>query len=186
MLLEHLPAKVLDEKSKSTLRNVKIRTVFDLIETDSLKIARLCFGGKLSEVNRLKSDLVKQHCPSVQTADELLRRNFIKTHLRSLDEILGGKGLEAPKIYEVYGPPGAGKTQLGIFLTAICCENTKSTVYIDTKNNFSVDRLNRITRERLSEECNPPKKVKRSKEDHEIAIRNILSRCQVAQSFYPS
>ena len=48
---------------------------------------------------------------------------------------------KSDRIYEFYGPPGCGKTQLAMFLTAHFARQDKGVVYIDTKNDFSLSRL---------------------------------------------
>ena len=183
MLVKNLSSDILDEKSKSKLGENGISTVFEFIETDSWKIARLCFGNKLSTVNRLKSKLIKQCCPQVQTVNQLLCKRYTMTSIQSLDQVLGGGGLEAPKLYEIYGRSGAGKTQLATFLTLVCSESQSSTLYIDTKNNFNINRLHQMAKERLQQKCNAAKKVKRSEEDEETAIQQIMSRCHIARAF---
>ena len=48
--------------------------------------------------------------------------------------------LETNHIYEIYGPPGAGKTQFSLAMTARISEEGQ-VFYIDTKNDFSLSRL---------------------------------------------
>ena len=49
--------------------------------------------------------------------------------------------LKSDYIYEIYGSPGCGKTQISLYLTAQLARNDKKVFYIDTKNDFSMMRL---------------------------------------------
>ncbi len=61
----------------------------------------------------------------------------LSTGITSLDKILEHGGLRPGRIYEVFGPPGVGKTQLVMHLSAENSRNGRETMYIDTKNDFS-------------------------------------------------
>jgi|TARA_B100001964_G_scaffold240256_1_gene309597 DNA repair protein RadB len=67
----------------------------------------------------------------------------LPTGSRILDKMLDG-GYEKDIITTLYGPAGSGKTNLCI----LCCVNTarvrKKVIYIDTENNFSLDRFKQI------------------------------------------
>jgi len=68
--------------------------------------------------------------------------NRLPTGSRILDNMLDG-GYESDIITTLYGPAGSGKTNLCI----LCCINTarsKKVIYVDTENNFSVDRFRQI------------------------------------------
>lgn len=55
-------------------------------------------------------------------------------------DILSGQ-LECDKLYEMYGQPGRGKTQIAMFLSAKVVDQGRTVLYIDTKNDFSVNRF---------------------------------------------
>jgi DNA repair protein RadB len=89
----------------------------------------------------------------IQGSFYLLKR-LIKTYLlpysmdklpsgsRILDNMLDG-GYESDIITTIYGPAGSGKTNLCI----LCCINTariKKVIYVDTENNFSIERFKQI------------------------------------------
>ena len=67
----------------------------------------------------------------------------LPTGSRILDNMLDG-GYEQDIITTIYGPAGAGKTNLCI----LCATNTarlkKKVIYVDTENNFSLDRFKQI------------------------------------------
>jgi len=69
--------------------------------------------------------------------------NRIPSGSRIMDNLLGG-GYETDIITTIYGPAGSGKTNLCI----LCAINTarlgKKVIYIDTENNFSVERFKQI------------------------------------------
>jgi len=67
----------------------------------------------------------------------------IPTGSKILDKMLDG-GYETDIITTIYGPAGSGKTNLCI----LCATNTarlgKKVIYVDTENNFSLDRFKQI------------------------------------------
>ena len=72
-------------------------------------------------------------------------RKRISTGSRALDSILGG-GVAVGEVIEFCGPPGMGKTQLGMQLAVNCqrpepCGGVAGhAVYIDTEGSFTADR----------------------------------------------
>lgn len=62
-----------------------------------------------------------------------------------LDKMLDG-GYEKDIITTIYGPAGSGKTILCILCTINITRNKKKVIYVDTENNFSIDRLKQIAR----------------------------------------
>ena len=75
---------------------------------------------------------------------------YITTGSESLNNLLGGKGVESKSITEAYGAFGSGKTQMGLTL-AVGVQfplnsggaNGKA-VYIDTEGTFRPDRIRQI------------------------------------------
>lgn len=49
--------------------------------------------------------------------------------------------IKSDYVYEIFGCPGSGKTQLSMYLAAELAKNDKKVLYIDTKNDFSMRRL---------------------------------------------
>ncbi len=62
-----------------------------------------------------------------------------------LDKLLNG-GYEKDIITTVYGPAGSGKTVLCMLCTINMARTKKKIIYIDTENNFSIERLKQIAK----------------------------------------
>ncbi len=71
--------------------------------------------------------------------------NKIPTGSKILDRMLQG-GYEKDIITTIYGPAGSGKTVLCILCAVNMARNNKKVIYIDTENNFSVERLKQIAK----------------------------------------
>ena len=69
--------------------------------------------------------------------------NRLPSGSKILDSLLDG-GYEKDIITTVYGPAGSGKTNLCILSAVNTVRNKKKVVYIDTENNFSVERVKQI------------------------------------------
>jgi DNA repair protein RadB len=67
----------------------------------------------------------------------------ISTGVGFLDELLEG-GYEADAITTVYGPAGAGKTNLALLAAVEIAKQGKKVIFIDTEGGFSVARLKQI------------------------------------------
>ena len=68
--------------------------------------------------------------------------------MAGIDGLVGGPGFESGHIYEVFGPPDSGKTQLALSLAANCATSRSNVLYLDVKGDFSPERLSQISRER--------------------------------------
>jgi DNA repair protein RadA len=74
----------------------------------------------------------------------------ITTGSKSLDNLLGGKGIETKAITEAFGAYGSGKTQLGLSLAVNCQLPRESggangkAVFIDTEGTFRPERIKQI------------------------------------------
>jgi len=69
--------------------------------------------------------------------------NKVPTGSKILDRMLDG-GYEKDIITTIYGPAGSGKTILCMLCTINMARNKKKVIYVDTENNFSIDRLKQI------------------------------------------
>ena len=67
----------------------------------------------------------------------------IPTGSKILDKLIDG-GYEKDIITTVYGPAGSGKTNLCILCAMNTAREGKKVIYIDTENNFSVERFKQI------------------------------------------
>ena len=70
--------------------------------------------------------------------------NKTPTGSKILDMMLDG-GYEKDIITTIYGPAGAGKTNLCLLCTMNTARDRKKVIYIDTENNFSVERFKQIS-----------------------------------------
>lgn len=68
----------------------------------------------------------------------------ISTGSSILDGFLEG-GYEKDAITTIYGPSGAGKTNLAVMTAVQIAKKGKKVIYIDTEGGFSVSRLKQIT-----------------------------------------
>jgi len=68
----------------------------------------------------------------------------IPTGSKILDMMLDG-GYEKDIITTIYGPAGAGKTNLCLLCAMNTARDRKKVIYIDTENNFSVERFKQIS-----------------------------------------
>lgn len=67
----------------------------------------------------------------------------ISTGTDVLDALLDG-GYETDAITTIYGPAGAGKTNLAVLAAVRATQDGKKVIYIDTEGGFSVARLKQI------------------------------------------
>lgn len=75
---------------------------------------------------------------------------FKKDFFYRLDHLLNG-GLFYSHIYEFCGPSACGKTQLAFsILLNIILTTKKNIIYIDTKNEFSVNRIKQILKQKYN------------------------------------
>lgn len=62
-----------------------------------------------------------------------------------LDRMLNG-GYEKDIITTIYGPAASGKTILSMLCSVNMVRNGKKVIYVDTENNFSVERLKQVAK----------------------------------------
>ena len=67
----------------------------------------------------------------------------LPTGSKILDKLIDG-GYEKDIITTVYGPAGSGKTNLCILCAMNTARERKKVIYIDTENNFSIERFKQI------------------------------------------
>ncbi|PJA71630.1 DNA repair and recombination protein RadA [Candidatus Pacearchaeota archaeon CG_4_9_14_3_um_filter_30_11] len=86
----------------------------------------------------------------MEFAKKRLNVLHITTGSKSLDDLLGGKGVESKAITEAFGAYGSGKTQLGLSLAVNVQLPTDQggaggkAVYIDTEGTFRPQRISQI------------------------------------------
>ncbi|KAK4160747.1 P-loop containing nucleoside triphosphate hydrolase protein [Cladorrhinum sp. PSN259] len=94
--------------------------------------------------------------------DGVKRERYISTGLPGLDAILvGGRaddgagkrgGIEKGTVCEVWGPPGAGKTGLGMQMAADCLRRGEGVVWVDGFQRMSLERLRGVVAAGVEEE----------------------------------
>jgi len=95
-------------------------------------------------------------------------RQHLTSGMKELDRILGGDGFETKMVYEVYGPLGAGKSNLLFQLICTALLPTSQgglgagTVFIDTERTFSLTRVQQIARRLKVNLEKPEQKIIRS------------------------
>lgn len=67
----------------------------------------------------------------------------ISTGTKAIDELLEG-GYENDAITTIYGPAGAGKTNLAILAAVEIAKQGKKVIYVDTEGGFSIERLKQV------------------------------------------
>ena len=120
-----LSAKVLQD-----LNNNMIIFVRDFIGHDPRLLKQKCSSLTFEDIFQLRAYLIQAFGPTVIQADsgenQVLKNNLLE--------------LKTNHIYEIYGPPGVGKTQFGLAMAGRLSEEGQ-VFYIDTKNDFSISRL---------------------------------------------
>ena len=71
------------------------------------------------------------------------KMNKTSTNCAVLDKLLNG-GIENDIITTIFGPAGCGKTNVCIMAASSVSKSGKRAIYIDSENNFSVERLKQI------------------------------------------
>lgn len=70
----------------------------------------------------------------------------LQTGSQVIDTLIGG-GLEKDTITTIYGPSGAGKTNICVQAAATTVLRGKKVIYIDTEGGFSAERIQQITKD---------------------------------------
>jgi DNA repair protein RadB len=71
-----------------------------------------------------------------------MRSKRVSSGVKELDKLLDG-GYEVDAITTIYGPAGAGKTNLAL-LAAVNMAKSKKVIFVDTEGGFSVARLQQV------------------------------------------
>ncbi len=138
------------------LESLHLEGIFSVVDFLSQEVPKITELSDLSEedVDALRLCLFSKYAPQATTAlDRLCPAGSIRSGVASLDQLLGGEGFLTGRIYEVFGLPGSGKTQLALSLLAecvLCAAKQSNAIYFDAKNDFFVSRLQEIIEERKS------------------------------------
>jgi len=147
----------LDGEFLEALQLRDIFTVTDFLSTDPECVVNLAAGTFDGDIEDLREDLIEKFSPKPQCAVDLLPSNgefSISSGVPDIDGLVGGSGFESGHIYELFGPPDSGKTQLALSLAAHCALSRAlrtNVLYLDVKGDFSAERLSQIIRERSSQ-----------------------------------
>ena len=141
--------KLLDKRAVILLGHHNIKTLTQLMSTKPEKLCSM-LSMSYTAVCQMRRDLFSEHAsfPTVGLEcyqSQLERDVLVTTGSHSLDSLLAG-GLKGGQVYEVYGYPGTGKTQLCLTAATSCLRSGGNVVYIDTKGDFCGDRMIEILR----------------------------------------
>ena len=129
MKLKQVPHVLLTEDVIQTLSNNYVIYVKEFIAHEPTLLKQKCPQLSYDEVITLRAFIIQNYGPPVNQIEA--KHETILTDLFELN---------TNHIYEIYGPPGSGKSQFCLTLTAMLSEQGK-VFYIDTKNDFSSSRL---------------------------------------------
>ncbi|KAG7483692.1 hypothetical protein MATL_G00041090 [Megalops atlanticus] len=144
----------LSEELVHALRTKDIRTVEDLISSDTEEIAQKCCVSYKALV-AVRRVLLAQHAAfpvsGADLYDDLLSSTAIlSTGNASLDKLLDS-GLYTGELTELVGAPGSGKTQVCFGVAAnLSCELKQSVLYIDSSGGLSATRLLQMVKAKTS------------------------------------
>ena len=175
----------LTEDALGDLRAIDVKLAHEFLQQDpeSLKEAT---NLPLKTILDIRHQLLRDFAPKVTSAYELTGSQpgdgnnlSIPTGIRDLDQMLRG-GFKTGFIYEIFGLPGTGKTQLALTLASQCVLSKfkqSNVVYMDTKNDFKIERLVEILRERHVSDAGGAISLKK---------KVLLEKIRVKKDFYLS
>ncbi|XP_050698145.1 DNA repair protein RAD51 homolog 2-like isoform X2 [Eriocheir sinensis] len=149
----------LDEEVKATLAMMSLETIKDVVTLPPYTLMDV-LGQSAAQYNDFMDTLLSVCLPPRTTAyemEERERRNTIPLGNRDLDILLGG-GILPGSLYEFVGPPGVGKTQWCLHMSASVVaagrgegETSPSVIYIDTECAARPERLVQIMKNKYPE-----------------------------------
>lgn len=137
----------------SQCKNIGIQTVAAFISTNTEELAKKTKVAYKDLICARRVLLAKYAGFSVR-GDSLYSMlletiNIISSGSKRVDRFLKG-GIYTGEVTEIHGPPGSGKTQFFLSVTANLVLDSENTVlYLDTNNNFVAGRIEQI----LSKKC---------------------------------
>jgi len=134
------------------LKDFHVTTISSLLSKPAEQVSSIT-RINYNKVLKLRRDLFRDHAVFASSGYEQyqswLTWPALATGCQELDEMVGG-GFQPATVYELYGEEEAGRTQLVMTLAAVTAAGkNRSVVYIDTKNDFSSERLMEIMEERM-------------------------------------
>lgn len=147
------PSLGLDEFLRALRSSADIHTARDILAADPQELARRT-GAELKEILDIRLACLER-VPLAATSPldprAWERRLRLGTGSAAADALLQG-GMLPGRVYEVYGPPGAGKTQLCLSAAAGAAAAKggrvahRNVAYVDAKGDFRVQRLVEVLR----------------------------------------
>ena len=179
----------IDQGFLTILNNNKIKTVSEFLCTDPVKVVKLsesgCLKLNLKTILILRKYLFTHHSSSASGgwySNHQISNKAFETDIKNIDKILNG-GLKGGLVYEVYGLPGSGRTQLTLHLAAINAIKGGNTLFIDTKNDFCFDRFCEILTSNLKSVKPTAKRVKLNCDENDELIESYVNKVRMAKVY---
>jgi len=141
---------LITDRTISLLKQFSVITVVQLL---SMKPEKLCsiLSLPFSTVTQLRMDIFRDHGTFPKIGLEVYQASLeeevqVKTGSAVLDEMVGG--LQGGMVYEVFGCPGSGKTELCMTAAAEAAGEGGRVMYLDSKDDFDPARLAQIVSRR--------------------------------------
>ena len=192
MLLSNVGStyEFLDEECLNILNRNGIKRVSDFLSVDPEKIISLCnclSSGKTLDLQSILSfrKYLFTHYAAFAAGgwySNVRKSTILATGVECMDNILCG-GLKSGFIYEIYGFPGSGRTQFALFITANNAADKGNTLYIDTKNDFCIDRFCEIMSSKLKPNNSVAKRMKLNCDEHEEIMEGYVKNVRMAKVY---
>jgi len=165
---------LLTPKVIALLRQSGVVSLIQFLSTSPERLSSL-LGLPYTSIIEVRAALLHQHAPTHTTALDLYQTALantphpLATGSTPLDTLLGGEGLEGGVIYEVFGGPGSGKTQLCISVAALCALGGGTVAYIDTRGDLCPERLKEVMQGKCEQEQTREAEVETALEKVKVA-----------------
>jgi DNA repair protein RadA len=145
----------LENSGFRSLKDLVVRGPVDISEATGMDIEKsavLC--NRARQILEEAGVLEKSFVTARKLYDKRLTAERISTGSGSLDNLLGGGGVETRAITEIYGEYGTGKTQICHTLCVMVSRDKvhgglgSKAIYVDTENTFRPERIVSICRAR--------------------------------------
>ena len=193
MLLQSIDRihEFLDQRSLNILNDNGIFSVSEFLCIDPNKVVEFFQGEPFDKKHSTSSILncrkfLFSHHAAIAAgswySNVRTKNNIIETGIKCLDNILNG-GFKGGLVYEVYGLPGSGRTQLALQIAANNTLHDGNTLYIDTKNDFCIDRFCEIVQNNLKHPKPPAKRKKLSCDENDELLESYINRVRMAKVY---
>ena len=175
-----------------TILNINgIKTVYDFLCTDPVNVVKFSENGccqqkvDLKTIINLRKYLFTHHASSAAGSwysNNQISNKSIELDITNIDKILN-RGFKGGLVYEAYGLPGSGRTQLTLHLAAVNAIKGGNTLFIDTKNDFSLDRFCEILSGNLKSAKPTAKRMKLNCDATDELIESYLNKIRLAKVY---